>query len=94
MTDTGEHRALNEKGETFSGVPETMAADLEKRIELRTKFQKLAAEWRSGTEFCHLSTDIYGHSAYQAIVALGEAAVPFMLEELGRREMSQRSCST
>jgi hypothetical protein len=47
-------------------------------------FQRLADEWKSQAEFLASSTAIAALTAYQAIIAVGAAAVPLILGELRR----------
>ena len=48
------------------------------------KFGRLAAEWKSQSEFLSSPTAIAGLPAYQAIIEMGQAAVPLILDELRR----------
>jgi hypothetical protein len=52
------------------------------------RFRRLADEWRAATGFMSSVTEIAVQPAYQQIIGMGEAAVPFILEEL-RREPAQ-----
>lgn len=49
---------------------------------LRARFAELAEVWK--TETCVLSslTDIYQHWAYQAVIAIGDDAIPLLLEDI------------
>jgi hypothetical protein len=49
------------------------------------RFQSLAQQWRAETQWLSSSTDSAMHPAYQAIIGLGEAALPLILEELRLR---------
>ena len=48
----------------------------------RENFNRLAAEWKSQAEFLASPTKIAELPAYQAIIAVGPAAVPLILNEL------------
>jgi hypothetical protein len=56
---------------------------LEGRIEAR--FARLADEWREATSWLSSTQRIVLHRAYQQIIGMGPAAVPFILEELRAR---------
>jgi hypothetical protein len=49
-----------------------------------SQFEALARQWRSDTRFASSTTEIAMHPAYQRIIGLGPAAVPFILAELRR----------
>lgn len=59
---------------------QAQAADVEPTIE--QKFRTLAEQWYIGTMFRSSYLDKILHPAYQKILTLGEAAVPFILREL------------
>lgn len=46
------------------------------------RFQSFYEQWRNDTRFLSSPEDIVSHEAFQAIVAMGEGAVPFVLEEI------------
>lgn len=48
------------------------------------KFSRLVEQWRSETAFVSSATDMAMHPAYQAIIGMGEDAVPLLLRELER----------
>lgn len=50
----------------------------------QARFRMLADEWRTGTKFMSSVTDIVNHPAYQAIIAMGSIAIPFILEEMSQ----------
>lgn len=43
---------------------------------------RLLARWREETEYLSSSTQITGHPAYQELIALGPAALPFLFRDL------------
>lgn len=47
-------------------------------------FRRLTDEWKSQSKFLSSPTAIAALPAYQAIIALGPAAIPLILEELRR----------
>lgn len=54
-----------------------------KRAEtVEAKVKRLAATWRRETEFCSSTVERFEHPAYKAIVALGERALPGLMQEL------------
>jgi len=51
----------------------------------KTRFQRLAAEWREQAGPLSSSTDRAMLPAYQAIIGMGETALPFILDEMRQR---------
>jgi len=49
---------------------------------LTAEFRKLAAQWKADTALLSSTTAMIEHPAYQAIIALGQPVVPFLLQEL------------
>ncbi|HZT40925.1 MAG TPA: hypothetical protein VFA07_01985 [Chthonomonadaceae bacterium] len=49
---------------------------------LRKRFEELTAQWRAATRFLSSTTAIAMHPAYQQIIGMGPAALPFILREL------------
>jgi hypothetical protein len=52
--------------------------------DLEARFSRLAHEWRVGTKHLSSITDISTHWAYQQIIGLGPAVLPFLFRELAR----------
>ena len=52
---------------------------------LRARFDELAAEWARETRFQSSTTEIAIHPAYQRIIGMGPAALPFILDRLSQR---------
>ena len=50
-----------------------------------SRFHELAEQWHDAMRFESSLSEIAGHPAYQAIIALGDEAVPLILRELHRR---------
>ena len=50
--------------------------------EFRAEFDRLAAQWKHDTRFHSSSTIIEEHPAYQAIIAMGQDAIPLILADL------------
>jgi excisionase family DNA binding protein len=48
-------------------------------------FDQFAQQWRDETQFMSSITDIVMHPAYQRIVGMGPAVIPYLLRELERR---------
>jgi hypothetical protein len=46
------------------------------------RFSRLAAAWKAETELCSKVTKRILHPAYQKIIGMGEAALPFILKDL------------
>src|SRR5260370_42573874 len=53
--------------------------------KLRERFEKLAVQWREETKYLSCSTEIAMHPAYQQIIGMGPAALPFILRELEQK---------
>ena len=51
------------------------------------RFKALSAEWEHATAHLSSYSDIVSHPAYQAIIALGSAALPSILDRLGHEPM-------
>lgn len=56
--------------------------------ELKAEFDRLAALWKRETRYQSSSDIIEEHPAYQAIIAMGEGAIPLILADL-RESMDQ-----
>ena len=54
---------------------------------LTERFTLLAAEWKRDTVLLSSSSAIAGHTAYQAIIALGPSVVPLLLRDLEREPL-------
>lgn len=52
---------------------------------LSATFGDLAAQWREATRFESSLSEIVGHPAYQAVIALGDEVVPLILRSLRNR---------
>ena len=53
--------------------------------EVGRAFDELARKWRSDTQFMSSTTDIAMHPAYQRIIGMGSAVIPYLLRELERK---------
>ena len=52
---------------------------------LRARFDELADEWAQETRLQSSSTEIEIHPAYQRIIGMGPAVLPFILDRLAQR---------
>jgi len=57
----------------------------QREAEARRKFDRLARRWRRETAVLSSTVDIAMHPSYQAIIGMGELAVPLILDSLTRR---------
>jgi hypothetical protein len=73
MTGVGSHHALPVSG---SG---------HEKGDLAIRFRKLAEKWKRETGMESLAVFKYLHPAYQEIIGMGKAALPFIFEELKRK---------
>ena len=60
----------------MASVPTTPAETIEQRVV------RLLSRWRTETAYLSSSTQITGHPAYQELIALGSAALPFLFRDL------------
>jgi hypothetical protein len=49
------------------------------------RFRRLEAVWTAATSYLSSDTGIVEHPAFQEIISLGEAVIPFMLRDLEER---------
>jgi hypothetical protein len=63
----------------MASVPATPAAETTEQSVVR-----LLATWREQTAHLSSSTQLTGHPAYQELIALGPAALPFLFRDLER----------
>ena len=59
--------------------------DSQEDVALERRFRALEAQWQDDVGMLSSSTEIINHRAFQAIIALGPAVVPFMLRDLAQR---------
>lgn len=52
--------------------------------ELAREFSELTIRWKQETSHCSRTDQIAKHPAYRAIIAMGEPAIPLILEDLDR----------
>lgn len=53
-----------------------------RRDPRRVRFRSLAQQWRSETQWLSSTTQIAMNPAYQAIIGMGDEAIPMILEDL------------
>jgi len=63
-------------------VPNKLDIESAGNAKLKAEFNKLIAQWREETFSISSLTKIYAHPAYQRIMAMGTAGLPFVLREL------------
>jgi hypothetical protein len=68
-----------------AGPVQVVVLSWARREDLESRFQQLAAEWRRDVGPLSSVSKIVQHPAYQAIIALGQDAVPLILRELERQ---------
>ena len=61
-----------------------LVGDLMREFQLQRQFEKRAAKWLEATEFISSTTAATSHRTYIRIIALGEAVVPLLIEDLQR----------
>lgn len=62
----------------MSSVPATSVETVEQHVE------RLLRQWRAETAYVSSSTSITSHPAYQELIAIGTAALPFLFRDLER----------
>jgi hypothetical protein len=63
-------------------LPEQLAGPED--YDRRNRFENLVREWRRETRYSSSLARIVMHPAYQAIIGMGEPAVPLIFEDLNR----------
>jgi len=53
------------------------------RDRRRERFRRLARQWKEDTRWSSSTNQIAMHPAYQAIIGMGEEALPLILQDLG-----------
>jgi len=66
-----------------TGLPQYGTEPSTRRLA-KQRFDKLAAEWRSGVAFSSSLLEMATHPAYQQIIGMGKSAVLFILGELAQ----------
>jgi hypothetical protein len=64
------------------GIRPMTALERTKQITAEQRFNKLAKTWKSETELVSKVTKRILHPAYQKVIGMGEAAIPFILKDL------------
>ena len=57
----------------------------ERYLARKRRFAALAQEWTEATAFTSSATAMAMHPAYQQIIGMGDAALPFIFQELRRQ---------
>src|SRR4051812_5157022 len=68
----------------MSTIPTTSVPGGAETIEQR--FERLADRWQEETAYLSSTTDKIAHPAFQEIVRMGEAVIPFILRRMERRQ--------
>ena len=58
------------------------SAPSSRRNQKKQRFWGLAKKWREDTQWLSSTTEIAMHPAYQAIIGMGQEAVPLIIEDL------------
>jgi hypothetical protein len=69
----------------MSTIPGKQPAATEPTESIEQKFRRLAAVWLKETAYVSSTTDQVAHPAFQEIVGMGPAVIPFLLRELENR---------
>jgi hypothetical protein len=77
---------LNPNGDgNMATVPVNQTAETSPAESVEERFRRLEATWLAEVGYSSSSTVLRGHPAFQEIIAMGEAVVPFMLRDLAER---------
>ena len=77
---------LGPPGQAFNQARDaTTAPHVTADGDVGAEFNRLVEQWQAETMFSSSLTEQYGHPAYQRIIALGDAVVPFLLDEMNAR---------
>ena len=68
----------------YGHIGQAVAEDAVQRVH-QTKFDRLAGQWREETAMSSSVVEMAMHPAYQQIIGMGRAAVPYILRELSRQ---------
>jgi hypothetical protein len=79
----GGHRFIHESTHRFEARPIHASFECVENVA-EVKFRALASEWKRATAHLSVLNKRYKHPSYQAILQLGPAIVPFVLNELRR----------
>jgi hypothetical protein len=66
----------------MSTIPTKPTSPATPTESVEDKFHRLAARWLAETAYVSSSTDLVAHPAFQEIVSMGPAVIPFLLREL------------
>ena len=69
----------------MSTIPTTTTPPVKPTESVEERFRRLAAVWRAETAYVSSSSELVAHPAFQEIVRIGPAAIPFLLRELANR---------
>jgi hypothetical protein len=75
---------LQDQAVQLGQTPEALVQEWVAQRILEQHVQKVLARWRSETAAVSSSTQRLAHPAYREMIALGPAAVPFLLRDLER----------
>jgi hypothetical protein len=75
-------RHKEDHGMTIHAIDSNLAKD-----SARDRFKRLAAEWKKQAQFLSNTHKMVLLKPYQRIIGMGQAAVPFILEELQREPL-------
>jgi len=75
----------NVRETVFSPISDRGSTPCAERHPTQARFERLAAAWRSETQFCSTVLEIATNPSYQQIIGMGRVAIPFILTELSRQ---------
>jgi hypothetical protein len=86
---------LDEESSYFAPIPVALIAIVDTNLEateanpetIHEKFVELASQWTQDVEGMSSTVEMAKHPAYQEIVSMGQAVIPFLLEDLSQNPL-------
>ncbi len=69
----------------MASVPVKQPPTAKQTESVEQRFRRLEALWTADTGYLSSDTEIVGHPAFQEIISMGDAVVPFMIRDLAAR---------
>ena len=92
---------LDEESSYFAPIPVALIAIVDTNLEateanseiIHEKFVELASQWTQDVEVMSSTVEMTKHPAYQEIVSMGQAVIPFLLEDLSQNPLLRQRSS-
>ena len=73
--------------QALANLRETSPDNILSSIAVREKFTELASQWTRSVEGMSSTAEMAKHPAYQEIIGMGEAVIPFLLADLNQNPL-------